>query len=84
MLTKIWTTCVNEIFGQEYLRRPNNNDINHQLQIGDAWGFLGMLGSIDCMHLEWKNCLVAWQDQYRRNDHLKPTIVHEVIASQDL
>ncbi|KAG4922284.1 hypothetical protein JHK82_051254 [Glycine max] len=27
---------VNEIFGQEYLKRPNNNDINHLLQIGDA------------------------------------------------
>ena len=26
----------NEIFGQEYLRRPNNNDINHLLQIGDV------------------------------------------------
>ena len=51
---------VNEIFGQEYLRRLNNNDINHLLQIGDAQGFSDMLGSIDCMHWEWKNCLVAW------------------------
>ncbi|KAH1255779.1 hypothetical protein GmHk_04G011841 [Glycine max] len=36
---------VNEIFGQEYLRRPDNNDINHLLQIGDAQGFSDMLGS---------------------------------------
>jgi len=43
---------VNEIFGQEYLRRPNDNDINRLLQIGDAQGFLGMLGYIDCMHWE--------------------------------
>ena len=55
---------VNEIFGQEYLRRPNNNDINCLLQIGDARGFPGMLGSIDCMHWEWKNCPIAWQGQY--------------------
>jgi hypothetical protein len=41
---------VNEVFGAEYLRRPNNNDVNHLLQMGDAYGFPGMLGSIDCMH----------------------------------
>ena len=29
---------VNEIFGQKYLRRPNNNDINCLLQIRYAWG----------------------------------------------
>ena len=43
-----------------------------------------MLGSIDCMHLEWKNCPVAWHDQYRRGDNRKPTIILEVVASQDL
>ncbi|KAH1243094.1 hypothetical protein GmHk_07G020254 [Glycine max] len=31
---------VNEIFGQKYLRRPNNNDINCLLRIEDARGFL--------------------------------------------
>ena len=41
---------VNEIFGDEYLRRPNNNDINHLLQIGEGRGFPSMLGSIDCKH----------------------------------
>ena len=50
---------VNEIFGDKYLRRPNNNDINCLLQIGEARGFPGLLGSIDCMHWEWKNCPVA-------------------------
>ncbi|KAL5170610.1 hypothetical protein HKD37_11G032279 [Glycine soja] len=32
---------VNEIFGDEYLRSPNNNDINHLLQIGEARRFPG-------------------------------------------
>ena len=36
---------VNEIFGQEYLKRPNKNDINCLLQIQDAQGFLDVLGS---------------------------------------
>ncbi|KAL5184753.1 hypothetical protein HKD37_17G048410 [Glycine soja] len=60
---------VNEIFGQKYLRRLNNNDINRLLHIEDARGFPDMLGSIDCMHWEWKNCLVAWQGQYRRGSN---------------
>jgi len=38
------------IFGNEYLRRPNNEDIKRLLQMGAARGFPGMLGSIDCMH----------------------------------
>ena len=75
---------INEIFGQEYMRRPNNNDINRLLQIGDAGGFPGKLDFIDCMHWEWKNYPVAWQGQYRRGDHCKSTIIFEVVTSQDL
>ena len=41
-----------EIFGPEYLRRPNNDDIQRLMQMGEARGFPGMLGSIDCMHWE--------------------------------
>ena len=40
------------VFGDEYLRPPNNNDIARLLAIGEQRGFPGMLGSIDCMH--WK------------------------------
>ncbi|XP_058742570.1 uncharacterized protein LOC131615075 [Vicia villosa] len=35
---------VNEVFGDEYLRRPNNNDVEHLLQMGESRGFPGMLG----------------------------------------
>lgn len=45
---------VNKVFGVEYVRRPNNNDVDNLLQIGELRGFLGMLGYIDCMHWEWK------------------------------
>ena len=75
---------MNQIFGDEYLRSPNDNDINRLLQIGKAHGFLGMLNSIDCMLWEWKNCPVAWQDQYRRGDYRKPIVILEIVASQDL
>jgi hypothetical protein len=72
------------IFGDQYMRRPNNEDIARLLQIGEARGFPGMLGSIDCMHWEWKNCPVAWKGQFSRGDHGKPTIMLEAVASQDL
>jgi len=52
------------IFGNEYLRRPNNKDTKRLLQMGAAHEFLSMLSSIDCMHWEWKNCLVAWKGQF--------------------
>ncbi|XP_062087068.1 uncharacterized protein LOC133793812 [Humulus lupulus] len=75
---------VNDIFGTEYLRRPNAGDIRRLLQIGEVRGFPGMLGSIDCMHWEWKNCPVAWKGQFMRGDHGRPTIMLEAVASQDL
>ena len=52
------------IFENKYLRRPNNKDTKKLLQMGVARGFPNMLGSIDCMHWEWKNCLVAWKGQF--------------------
>uniref|UniRef100_A0A0D3E787 DDE Tnp4 domain-containing protein n=1 Tax=Brassica oleracea var. oleracea TaxID=109376 RepID=A0A0D3E787_BRAOL len=42
-----------------------------------------MVGSIDCMHWEWKNCPTAWKGQYTRGSG-KPTIVLEAVASYDL
>ncbi|XP_062080925.1 uncharacterized protein LOC133785724 [Humulus lupulus] len=45
---------VNEIFGTEYLRLPNVGYIRRLLQNGEVRGDPGMLGSIDCMHWEWK------------------------------
>ncbi|CAI0625562.1 unnamed protein product, partial [Linum tenue] len=76
--------AVNAAFGDEYLRRPNATDIARLLHVGQQRGFPGMLGSIDCMHWEWKNCPTAWKGQYARGDHKTPTIMLEAVASQDL
>ncbi|KAG2329431.1 hypothetical protein Bca52824_000611 [Brassica carinata] len=51
--------------------------------MGEHRGFLGMIGCIDCMHWEWKNCPTAWKGQYSRGS-AKPTIVLEAVASYDL
>ncbi|KAJ0684321.1 putative harbinger transposase-derived protein [Helianthus annuus] len=70
-------------FGQEYLRRPNNGDLARLLHVGADRGFPGMVGSIDCMHWEWKNCPTAWAGQYAGRSG-KPTIILEAVASYDL
>ena len=71
------------MFGDHYLRSPNNIDIARLLQMGEQRGFLGMLGSIYCMHWKWKNCPTAWQGMYTGHCD-EPTIILEVLASQDL
>uniref|UniRef100_A0A0D3DZB6 Myb-like domain-containing protein n=1 Tax=Brassica oleracea var. oleracea TaxID=109376 RepID=A0A0D3DZB6_BRAOL len=45
---------------------PTPADLQRLLDIGEQRGFPGMIGSIDCMHWEWKNCPTAWKGQYSR------------------
>ena len=78
-----FTNGIINLFGNEYLRRPTPEDLQRLLDLGEARGFPGMIGSIDCMHWQWKNCPTAWKGQYTRGSG-KPTIVLEAVASQDL
>jgi len=39
-----------EVFGNEYLRKPTQVDIDRLLQVAEAREFSGTLGSIDYMH----------------------------------
>ncbi|KAL0689123.1 hypothetical protein Bca4012_088800 [Brassica carinata] len=71
------------LFGDEYLRRPTPEDLARLLHIREQRGFPGMIGSIDCMHWEWKNCSTPWKGMYSRGTK-KPTIVLEAVASYDL
>ncbi|XP_071676483.1 uncharacterized protein [Lolium perenne] len=71
-------------FGGQYLQRPTTEDVQRLLEEGEARGFPGMLGSIDCMHWEWKNCPVGWQGQFIRGDYGVPTVILEAVASHDL
>ena len=57
-LKKFVATTV-AIFLEEYLRSSNNENIARLLAHGQNRGFLGMLGSIDCMHWKWKSCPIA-------------------------
>ncbi|XP_018464414.2 uncharacterized protein LOC130498978 [Raphanus sativus] len=71
------------LFGDHYLRRPTPEDLQRLLHFNEERGFPGMIGSIDCMHWEWKNCPKEWKGMYSRGTN-KPTIVLEAVASYDL
>jgi hypothetical protein len=45
-----FVAAVVDIFEDEYLRHPNEADKTRLLALGEQSGFLGKLGSIDCMH----------------------------------
>ncbi|XP_071714473.1 uncharacterized protein [Rutidosis leptorrhynchoides] len=52
--------CVLQLYVDEYLRKPTSGDIAHLYSAHEEkHGFKGMLGSIDCMHWQWRNCPVA-------------------------
>ena len=71
------------VYEHQYLRSPNVEDISRLLRMGEERGFPGMLGSLDCMHWEWKNCPTAYHGHYTGHVH-KPTIILEAVASYDL
>jgi hypothetical protein len=78
-----FVNAVVEVFGDEYLREPNEEDTARLLAIAERRGFPGNLGSVDCMHWVWKNCPSAWQGMYTGHVH-DPTIILEAVADKDL
>ncbi|XP_071741369.1 uncharacterized protein [Rutidosis leptorrhynchoides] len=56
--------CVITLFKSEYMRSPNAHDVARLYSAHEErYGFRGMLGSIDSMHWELRNCLVALKGQ---------------------
>ena len=47
-------------------------------------GMAGMIGSLDCTHMCWKNCPFAWQGSHTGRKVGKPTIVLEAFANYNL
>ncbi|XP_059668843.1 uncharacterized protein LOC132313925 [Cornus florida] len=81
----LMTFCkaVTSVYGEEYMRPPNEADIVRLLQEAEERGFSGMLCSIDYTHLEWNNYPVAWHGMHKGHSHT-PTLILEVVASKDL
>ncbi|XP_071740987.1 uncharacterized protein [Rutidosis leptorrhynchoides] len=56
--------CVTDLYQQGYLRKPTARDMQRIYERHETkHGIRGMIGNIDCMHWEWKNCPVAWQER---------------------
>ena len=73
---------VRAIFGDRYLRSPSPADCQQLINMhGSVYGFPGMLGNIDCMHWEWKNCPAAWKGIHTSGFKAKhPTMILGVVA----
>lgn len=54
-----------KLYKGEYLRVPTTHDVKRTVQLHQARHKIpGMFASLDCMHVPWKNCPVAWQGSY--------------------
>jgi hypothetical protein len=70
-------------FSGWYLRTPNEDDIARIMHNRESRGYPGMLGSIDCMHWEWRNCPTMWRGQFcGRNG--RPTMILEAVTTYNL
>ncbi|XP_021801114.1 uncharacterized protein LOC110745343 [Prunus avium] len=74
--------AVENLYTRDYLRRPTPMDLQRLLQKAERRGFPGMIGSIDCMHWQWKNCPTAWQGDYE-NWKGQKSIILEAVAGFD-
>ncbi|GKB24806.1 ALP1-like protein isoform X1 [Tanacetum coccineum] len=80
-----FTKCIYILYVEEYLRKPSLEDIEKTYALHEEKdGLPGMLGSIDCMHWDWKNCSKALHGQFKRKDHKYPTLMLEAVADQKL
>ncbi|XP_068319704.1 uncharacterized protein [Pyrus communis] len=74
--------AIESIYTTEYLQKPTNMDLQRLLKKAEMRGFLGMIGSIGCMHWTWKNCPSAWQGLWGQKNEQKGIIL-EAVASFD-
>jgi Plant transposon protein len=78
------TVSTNEVFRSIYLRSMSRADARNGSALHkEKHGVEGMVGSLDCMHIYWKNCPVAWQGQFKGKEE-SPSIVLEAFADFNL
>ncbi|XP_048427881.1 uncharacterized protein LOC125471488 [Pyrus x bretschneideri] len=59
-LKQLCVTIV-QVYKDEYIREPNHEGLDQLIRKAEDCGFLGMIGSLDYMHWDWKNCPTGWQ-----------------------
>ncbi|GKB01931.1 protein arginine N-methyltransferase 1.6, partial [Tanacetum coccineum] len=77
--------CIYILYVEKYPRKPTSADIEKTYALHEEkHGLSGMLGSIDCMHWEWRNCPKSLHGQFKRRDHKYPTLMLEAVADKKL
>ncbi|GKC68225.1 antagonist of like heterochromatin protein 1-like protein [Tanacetum coccineum] len=72
-------------FSLQFLRKPTLADIEKTYELYEEKHELPrMLGSIDFMHWEWRNCPKSLHGQFKRKDHKHPTLILEAVVGQIL
>jgi hypothetical protein len=75
--------AVRKKFEQEYLRRPNKDELREIEQHYASLGFPGCIGCVDVASWMWDRCPVGWQGQYTGKDR-KPCNRLEVVCDDFL
>ncbi|GJY65427.1 ALP1-like protein isoform X1 [Tanacetum coccineum] len=71
-----FTKCIHVLYYDKFLRRPTATDIQKTYELHEEkHGLPGMLGSIDCMHWDWKNCPKSLHGQFKRSTNKYPTLM---------
>ncbi|XP_048420830.1 uncharacterized protein LOC103938651 [Pyrus x bretschneideri] len=52
---------LDRLYKEEYLRKPNQEYMDRLFHKAKDRGFPGIIGSLDCMHWNWKNYPIGWQ-----------------------
>lgn len=82
---KNFVIVIKFLYEKEYLRIPTREDMKSITNLHRSVHKVdGMFGSIDCMHVYWKNCPKAWEAQYQSGDKGHPTIVLEAACDHHL
>jgi len=72
---KNFAAGVIQVFGEEYLRKPTQADVDLLLAVAEARDFPGMLGSNDYIYWKWKNCPTRWKCTFAKGIYRVPTII---------
>ena len=77
--------AMKKLYCSEHLRKPTLEDLKNITSLHKSVhrGVDGILGSLDCMHVYWDKCPVAWQGQFKKGK-AKPSIVLEGLADYNL
>ena len=72
------------LYMDDFLRLPTALDLKRIVELHKTVHSVhGMMGSLDCTHVFWKNCPKAWQGSYQGKE-AKPSLVLEGICDYHL